>query len=168
MQIVEPHLSGPAGDLSAIGWSADDDPASVTWNTPASRPATTPHPQPVNSAPPITQLLTGPSRGSRLRRSWVTVERGSRLFHARERRSWIARIRTLVTGLSWLDALDGPRRPAGVLGFLQGPLRRRNHELSFGKRSIRASTAIVSASAELASSSQSRPRAASAPDGTSV
>jgi gamma-glutamyltranspeptidase/glutathione hydrolase len=29
MQIVEPHLSGPAGDLSAIVWSADDDRASV-------------------------------------------------------------------------------------------------------------------------------------------
>lgn len=29
MQIVEPHLSGPAGDLSAIVWSADDDGASV-------------------------------------------------------------------------------------------------------------------------------------------
>lgn len=38
MQIVEPHLSGPAGDLSAIVWSADDDRASVTWNTPAARP----------------------------------------------------------------------------------------------------------------------------------
>ena len=59
MQIVEPHLSGPAGDLSAIVWRADDDRASVTWNTPAARPATTPLPQPVNSAPPITQLLTG-------------------------------------------------------------------------------------------------------------